>query len=234
VDLGVPYDSPEAESVAERVMSRIRARAERASAELAEERGVFPNFEGSRAQQRGLRLRNATVTSIAPTGTLSILADCSGGIEPIFALAYVRHVLDGERLPETNTRFEAALRRAGVLDEDLLAEVRATGSARGKLSLPGGLRRLFPIASDVAPGRHLAIQAAFQRHVDNAVSKTINLPADATPGDVREIYRSAWRLGLKGITVFREGCKGRAVLVRGTAGAEVEDADAGDCARDCG
>ena len=94
VDLGVPYDSPEAESVAERVMSRIRARAERASAELAEERGVFPNFEGSRAQQRGLRLRNATVTSIAPTGTLSILADCSGGIEPFFALAFVRHVLD--------------------------------------------------------------------------------------------------------------------------------------------
>ena len=234
VDLDVAYDSPEGEAVAERVMSRIRARAERASAGLAEERGVFPSWGGSRAQQRRLRLRNATVTSIAPTGTLSILAGCSGGIEPLFALAYVRHVLDGERLPETNPRFEAALRRAGAFGEDVLAEVRATGSARGNRSVPEDLQRLFPTASDVTPERHLAIQAAFQRHVDNAVSKTINLPADATPDDVREIYRSAWRLGLKGITVFREGCKGRAVLVRGGAGAEVEDAEAGDCARDCG
>jgi ribonucleoside-diphosphate reductase alpha chain len=213
-------------------MARIAARAERASAELALARGVFPGFAGSRAQARGLRLRHATTTSIAPTGTLSILAECSGGIEPYFALAFTRHVLDGARLPETNPRFEAALRRAGAWSEDLVAEVRARGTARGVRGVPERLRRLFPTAADLAPEAHLAVQEAFQRRVDNAVSKTINLPADATPADVREIYRSAWRRGLKGVTVFREGCKGRAVLVRGSAGLELEP-DAQACALRC-
>jgi ribonucleoside-diphosphate reductase alpha chain len=171
---------------------------------------------GSRAQARGLRLRHASITSIAPTGTLSILADCSGGIEPYFALCFVRHVLDGAQLAETNPRFEAALRRAGAWSEDLVAEVRAKGSLHGVAGVPERLRRLFPTAAEIAPEAHLAVQEAFQRHVDNAVSKTINLPADATPEDVREIYRSAWRRGLKGVTVFREGSKGRAVLVRGS------------------
>lgn len=176
VELGVPYDAPEAARVAEQVMGRIRARAERASSALAGSRGVFPHFEGSRAQARGLRLRNATVTSIAPTGTLSILADCSGGIEPYFALAFVRHVLDGQRLPETNPRFERALHRAGVWNADLVDEVRRTGSVRDQTSVPESIRRLYPTAADIDPEAHLEIQAAFQRHVDNAVSKTINLP----------------------------------------------------------
>ncbi len=215
VDLGIAYDSPEAVAMAERLMGRIRARAERASAALAAERGVFPDFEGSRAAARGLRLRNATVTSIAPTGTLSILAGCSGGIEPCFALAFVRCVLDGQRLPETNLRFEAALRDVGAWSEEIVAAVRRTGSARGIDAVPEAIRRLFPIAADIEPEAHLAIQEAFQKHVDNAVSKTINLPADATPADVRAIYLSAWRRGLKGVTVFREGSKGSAVLVRG-------------------
>ncbi len=233
VDLGIPYDSPEAVACAERVMARLRARAERASRVLAEERGVFPNFAGSRLEAAGRRQRNATLTSIAPTGTLSILADCSGGIEPYFALAFVRHVLDGARLPETNPRFEDALRRAGVWSENLVAEVRRTGSARGIASVPESIRRLVPTAADIAPEAHLEIQAAFQRHVDNAVSKTINLPADATPETVREIYVSAHRRGLKGVTVFREGCKGVAVLTRGSQGVEVDEA--GDCGQDvCG
>jgi ribonucleoside-diphosphate reductase alpha chain len=221
VDLGIPYDAPLACEVAGGVMARIAARAERASARLAEERGVFPGHRGSRAAARGLRLRNASLTSIAPTGTLSILAECSGGIEPYFALAFVRHVLDGARLPETNPRFEAALRRAGAWSEDLAAELRARGSARGVSGVPERIQRLFPTAADVAPEAHLAVQQAFQRHVDNAVSKTINLPAGAGPELVREIYLSAWRRGLKGVTVFREGCKGRAVLVRGSAGLEL-------------
>jgi ribonucleoside-diphosphate reductase alpha chain len=229
VDLGIPYDSPRAAALADRLMGRIRARAERASALLAEARGVFPNFEGSRAQARGLRLRNATVTSIAPTGTLSLLADCSGGIEPYFALAFVRHVLDGERLRETNPRFEAALRAAGAWSEDLVAEVRATGSARGTAGVPEPLQRLFPIAADLSPEAHLEIQQAFQRHVDNAVSKTINLPETTTPEEIRSIYVSAHRRGLKGVTVFREGCKGDAVLVRGADGVEVSGDEAGDC-----
>jgi len=231
VDLGVPYDHPEAEAVAERVMGRIRARAERASAALAEERGVFPAFQGSLPERRGRRLRNATVTSIAPTGTLSILADCSSGIEPYFALAYVRHVLDGERLPEANPRFTEALRRAGEMSEDLLAEVRHTGSVRDLPAVPEALRRLFPTALDIAPEAHLAVQAAFQRHVDNAVSKTINLPAESTPDDVRGIYERAWELGLKGVTVFREGSKGAAVLVRGSEGdVEARGDTEGGCA----
>ena len=216
VDLGIPYDADEAVRFAERLMARIRARADAASAALAQERGDFPSWPGSLLAAAGRRARNATTTSIAPTGTLSILADCAGGIEPFFALAFVRHVLDGARLAETNPRFEAALRRAGAWSEDLVAEVRHRGSAREVAAVPEAVRRLFPIASDLPPERHLAIQQAFQRHVDNAVSKTINLPASATAADVREIYLSAWRRGLKGVTVFREGAKGAAVLVRGS------------------
>ena len=232
VELGIPYDDPEAARTAERVMGRIRTRAEAASARLAEQRGPFPNLPGSRAESRGLRLRNATVTSIAPTGTLSILAGCSGGIEPYFALSFVRHVLDGQELPETNPHFEAALRRAGAWSDDLMAEVRARGGIRGLRGVPESLQRLFPTAPEVAPEAHLAIQEAFQRHVDNAVSKTINLPEHATPEDVELIYTSAWRRGLKGVTVFREGCKGSAaVLVRGTGGAiHAASEYAGDCA----
>jgi len=232
VALGIPYDAPEAVAAAERVMGRIHARAEAASAALAERRGVFASFPGSRAEARGRRLRNATVTSIAPTGTLSILAGCAGGIEPFFALSFVRHVLDGQRLPETNARFEAALRQAGAWSPDLVAEVGARGSVRAVSSAPEAVKRLFPTAMDLAPAAHLAIQEAFQRHVDNAVSKTINLPSETTPEQVEAIYLDAWRRGLKGVTVFREGCKGAAaVLVRGESGAyEAAAGYAGDCA----
>jgi ribonucleoside-diphosphate reductase alpha chain len=231
VELAIPYDDPAASALAEQLMARIHGRAEAASARLAGDRGVFPHWEGSRAAARGLRLRNATVTSIAPTGTISILADCAGGVEPFFALAFVRHVLDGARLPETKPRFAAALRRAGVLDEDLLARVRAEGSARRIPGIPPPVARLFPTAYDIAPERHLDVQQAFQKHVDNAVSKTVNLPEAATPDEVRAIYLSAWRRGLKGVTVFREGSKGaEAVLVRGSSGEfEVPDHFAGDC-----
>jgi ribonucleoside-diphosphate reductase alpha chain len=231
VDLSIPYDAAEAVAFAERVMSRISAAAQRASERLAAERGVFPSWEGSRAAAQGLRLRNATLTSIAPTGTISILADCSSGIEPYYALAFVRNVLDGARLHETNPRFEAALHAAGAWNEDLVAHVRTTGAARGVPGVPPDVAKLFPTATDVAPRVHLAVQAAFQRHVDNAVSKTVNLPADATPAQVREIYVEAWRLGLKGVTVFREGCRARAVLERGTGEATLDAEDPGDCPR---
>jgi len=133
----------------------------------------------------------------------------------------VRRVLDGARLAEGNPRFEQALRAAGAWSADLVAEVRERGSARGVAGVPERVQRLFPTAADVAPEAHLAVQEAFQRQVDNAVSKTINLPAEATAEDVRGIYLSAWRRGLKGVTVFREGCKGRAVLVRGSQGLEL-------------
>jgi ribonucleoside-diphosphate reductase alpha chain len=235
VDLGLPYDAPEAAALAGRLMQRIRARAERASEALAETRGVFPGFAGSRAQAQGRRPRNATVTSIAPTGTLSIIADCSAGIEPYFALSFVRHVLDGQRLPETNPRFEAALRRAGAWSPDLVAEVRATGSVRDVRAAPEAVRRLFPTAADLSPDAHLDVQQAFQAHVDNAVSKTINLPTETPPEEIARIYHSAHRRGLKGVTVFREGCKGVAVLMRGADGVEVSADEAGDCGQQvCG
>jgi len=233
VDLGIPYDSPEAARLAGDLMARIRARAEQASEELARERGVFPGFEGSLPAQRGRRLRNATVTSIAPTGTLSILADCSSGIEPYFALAFTRHVLDGERLPETNARLERALEAAGADAPALLARVRRTGSVRGVDGVPEAIQRIFQTAADIAPEAHLEIQQAFQQHIDNAVSKTINLPAAATREDVRAIYLSAWRRGLKGVTVFREGSKGAAVLVRGAEGVEWDEQAAPDCSVAC-
>ncbi len=225
VDRGIPYDSAAAVRESAALMRRIRTRAETASARLAETRGVFPNWSGSRPAAQGLRLRNATVCSIAPTGTLSILAGCSSGIEPYFALAFVRHVLDGAELSETNSRLERHLRAAGAWSADLLAEIRGGGSVRDVPGVPEVVRRLFPTAADVDPEAHLAIQAAFQDQVDNAVSKTINLPETATPATVRDIYLSAWRRGLKGVTVFREGSKGAAVLVRGAGGA----AGAGEC-----
>jgi ribonucleoside-diphosphate reductase alpha chain len=219
VDLGVPYDAPRAAQVADRIMARMRARAERASAHLARVRGVFPAWEGSRAASRGAKLRNAALMSIAPTGTLSILADCSSGIEPYFALAFVRHVLDDARLPETNARFEAALRARGAWSVECAARVGRSGSARGLEGVPREIQRLFPIASDIAPRSHLAIQAAVQKHVDNAVSKTINLPAQASPAAIREIYAEAWKLGLKGVTVFREGSRSAALERGGVGGA---------------
>ena len=218
VDLGVPYDSSEAVRVAESIMSRVQARAERASEQLSLERGVFDNFVGSVAESRGLRRRNATLTSIAPTGSLSLLADCSPGIEPYFALAFVRNVLDGEQLVEVNPRFERALRRAGAWSEDLIAEMLDSGTVRATRTVPDSIRRLFPTALEISPSWHLAIQAAFQKHVDNAVSKTINLPSTATPGDIKEIYCEAWKRGLKGVTVFREGCKADAAQLRGAQG----------------
>lgn len=216
VDLGIPYDSRESLAMADQVMGRIRRRAEFASRALASERSVFPAWPTSTLARRGCVQRNATLTSIAPTGTLSILADCSSGIEPYFALSYVRHVLDGAELPETTPRLERALRTAGAWSEDLAAEVRATGRLRGLSGVPDAVARLFPTAADIAPEAHLDVQEAFQCHVDNAVSKTINLPEHATPRDIREIYTSAWRRQLKGVTVFREGSKqSQAVLTRG-------------------
>jgi ribonucleoside-diphosphate reductase alpha chain len=148
----------------------------------------------------------------------------------------VRHVLDGERLPETVPRFEEALRRSGAWSAGLVEEVRATGSARATRGVPESLRRLFPTAGDLAPSAHLDVQAAFQRHVDNAVSKTINLPEGATPAEIQATYVEAWRRGLKGITVFREGSKGVAALVRGTDGALEAPAEFAGACRDlrCG
>ncbi|MBI2952689.1 MAG: adenosylcobalamin-dependent ribonucleoside-diphosphate reductase [Chloroflexi bacterium] len=211
--LGIPYDSERALEIAEDVMSFIQREARKVSAELAKERGAFPNFAGSIYDRpRGPRLRNATVTTVAPTGTISIIADASSGIEPIFALVYVRRVVEGEDLLVVHPIFRQMAMEAGIYGPDLLQTVMQRGSIQGLSGIPENIRRLFVTAFDVAPEWHVRIQAAFQKHVDNAVSKTINLPASATVDQVREAYVLAYKLGCKGITVFRTGTRGRQVL----------------------
>lgn len=210
--LGVPYDSPEAIRLAARIARFVREQARAASAELAEERGPFPLFTDSIYAARGFApLRNAQLTSIAPTGTISIIAGTTSGIEPIFAVAYVRNVLGGQ-LVEVNPLFERIARERGFWSDDLAAELVATGRVRDNPRVPEDVRRAFPTALEIAPEWHLRMQASVQRHVDAAVSKTVNLPAEATVEDVRRIYLAAWRAGAKGITVYRYGSKPHQVL----------------------
>ena len=215
--LQVPYDSEEAVQLAEKVMAFIENRARRASMLLAEERGAFPSYAESIYPSLGIGpLRNATVTTIAPTGTLSILAGCSSGVEPLFALSFARHVMDGERLVETNPYFEEALRQEGLHSPELLDKVVENGSIQG-MALPESMRSVFVTAMDIAPEWHLRMQAAFQRHTDNAVSKTVNLPHSATRETIAEIYRMACAEGCKGVTVYRDGCKATQVLTTGAS-----------------
>jgi ribonucleoside-diphosphate reductase alpha chain len=210
--LGIPYTSREAVAFAARLMRFVHKESLAASEMLASERGAFPNFEKSIYARKNRRLRNATVNTIAPTGTISIIAGCSSGIEPLFAVSFVRNVLSGTRLFETNPLFEEVAKERGFHRRELLAEVAKHPSLAALPDIPADVRRLFVTTFDVAPRQHLEIQAAFQRHTDNAVSKTINLPADATVEDVRAIYLEAHRLKCKGITIYRYGSKAGQVL----------------------
>jgi ribonucleoside-diphosphate reductase alpha chain len=212
IRLGIPYNSPEAVRFARRLMRFIRTESLRASAGLADERGVFPNFDRSVYGPRGLRLRNATVNTVAPTGTISIIAGCSSGIEPLFAVSFVRNVLSGTRLFETNPIFEEMARNRGIYSREIIAEMARVGSLRTVRGVPADLRKLFVTAFDVSPEEHLDIQSAFQAYTDNSVSKTINLSADATVEDVRSIYLRAYRSRCKGITVYRYGSREEQVL----------------------
>jgi len=205
--LRLPYDSDEAVRFAARIARHVRREARRASAALAAERGPFPRFDESTFARRGSPpLRNAQLTSVAPTGTISLIAGTTAGIEPMFAIAYARQVLD-RQIVELNPLFERTVRDLGLLSEDLVAAVAATGRVRDEPSLPPEVRAAFPTALDLAPHWHLRMQAAIQRQVDAAVSKTINLPAATTVDEVREIYLAAWRAKVKGITVYRYGSK---------------------------
>jgi ribonucleoside-diphosphate reductase alpha chain len=216
IRLGISYDSDEAVALAEHVMQVIAEEALKTSQALAVERGVFPNWQGSTYEPQGIRVRNATRTAVAPTGTISIIADTSASIEPLFALAYRRtHVLSGQTLYEINSLFFEALQRHNLPAEQLVEAIREKGRLQDIQGVPEALKRLFVTALEIAPERHLQIQAAFQRHVDNAVSKTINLPQETTPQDIAHIYWRAWELGLKGITVYRYGSKSAQVLELG-------------------
>jgi len=215
-ELGVPYNSREGIALAERVMGFVQEEGHKASAELAKERGPFPAYPASTyAKAKKGPYRNATVTTIAPTGTLSIIAGCSSGVEPLFALCFTRNILDGERLVEVNPYFEAALAATGLASHELMDSVVAKGSIQDMDFLPAKLRKVFVTAMDIEPVWHLRMQAAFQRHTDNAVSKTVNLSNTATEQDIFDIYWLAYKEGCKGVTVYRDGCKSIQVLATG-------------------
>jgi ribonucleoside-diphosphate reductase alpha chain len=223
-ELGVPYDTEQALGLAERLMRFIRARAHDQSARLADERGPFPNWPRS-IFRHGRPLRNAAVTTVAPTGTISMIAGCSSGIEPVYALAF-EHRVRAERervLTFVSETFERLAREQGFYSEALMAEVARRGSLDGVAGVPDAARRVFKTAHEIAYPWHVRHQAAFQKHTDNGVSKTINLPRQASVEDVATAYRLAWELGCLGITVFRDGCKGEQVLHAGVRAEPVAD-----------
>jgi len=213
IQLGIPYDSEEAVAQAEMVMRTLSEEAVQVSRQLGEERGNFPHFKGSLWDQKGLKnMRNATVTTIAPTGTISIIADASSGIEPLFAVAYMRRALEGSELLEVNRYFLDQAKEQGFAGEEVFRKIVQGGSVRDMPGIPETVRRLFVTAFDIDPSWHVRMQAAFQRYTDNAVSKTVNLQSNATVEDVDNLYRKAYELGCKGITVFRFGSRKESVL----------------------
>ncbi len=212
LQLGIPYDSEEAEALARKVMGHIQNESHAASRELAEKWGVFPYWNDSVYKQQGIRLRNATTTTIAPTGTLSMLAGASGGVEPLFAIAYIKNVMDRTELFETNPYFRKAAEDGGFYSTDLMKRVVEHGTLHGMEDVPEEIRRVYVTAHDISPEWHVRMQAAFQEFTDNAVSKTVNLSHDATEHDVREVFMHAYKTGCKGVTIYRDGSRGLQVL----------------------
>lgn len=213
IALGVPYNSDEAIQTAEEVMGFIQQESKAASAHLAKIRGNFPNYSGSVYDKSETPLmRHATTTTVAPTGTISIIAGCSSGIEPLFAISFVRKVLDGEELVEVHPTFRKIAQERGFYSDELMKKVAEKGSILNFEEIPEDVRRVFVVSHDVDPSWHIRIQAAFQKYTDNAVSKTINFPFSASPEDVRDAYVSAYRLGCKGLTIYRDGSRETQVL----------------------
>jgi ribonucleoside-diphosphate reductase alpha chain len=213
--LSVAYDSEAALKLGEDVMQFIETEAHQTDVEIAQKRGSFPNFKGSIWEKKYPAFRNATVTTIAPTGSISIIAGCSSGIEPLFAVSFMRNVLNGARLFETNPLFEETARQRGFYSSKLLEETARSGSVQNIKGVPNDVKSLFVTALDIAPVWHIKMQAAFQKSTDNAVSKTVNLPNDLKDDAVREIFELAWKLKCKGVTVFRYGSKPEQVLYIG-------------------
>jgi len=213
--LGIPYDSDRALAYAEQLMSFIADKGRQASCDLARERGAFPNFKGSLYDIRNLPgMRNATVTTIAPTGSISILGGCSSGIEPVFALAYTRRNLldEGDELHEVVPEFSRVAMEKGFYSDGLVEKIASKGSCHHLEEVPEDVKRIFVTAHDVSPSYHVRMQAAFQKYTDNAVSKTVNLPSHAVKEDVAQVFRLARQLGCKGVTVYRDGSRDRQVL----------------------
>lgn len=221
--LGIPYNSDQAVDLAREMMEYIQRDSRKASEKLAEERGAYPNFSGSRQEELGMPpQRNATTTTIAPTGTISIIAATSSGIEPNFALCYNRNVMDNDRLLEVHPYFEQVARERGFFSESLMAKVAEMGSIKELTAVPEDIRRVFVSAHDIEPDWHIKIQSAFQQFTDNAVSKTVNLSHNATRQDVARIFTLAHEMGCKGVTVYRDGSRDSQVLNVG-AGKTADD-----------
>ncbi len=215
IKMGVPYNSDEAFDIAEKIGRFIREEADKESIVLAEKRGVFPNWDKSIYVNDGLKFRNATRTTIAPTGTISIIAGCSSGIEPLFAVSFKRNVLDNDVLPETNPLFLEVAEREGFYSDDLIREIAKKGSLKEIKGIPTKYKNIFLTAHDIPPIDHVKMQAIFQKYIDNAVSKTVNFPNSATVDDVRNVYLEAYKLKCKGITVYRDGSRDTQVLTTG-------------------
>lgn len=218
IQLGVPYDSEEGILLAERIMSFIDQKSKEASSELAKKKSVFPNFAGSIYDSReGMPMRNATTTTIAPTGTISILADCSSGVEPLFGVAFVRNVMDNDKLVSVHPVFEQVAKEEGFYSEELMERIAHEGSLAHIDEVPAVYKRIFVTAHDVTPEYHMKMQAAFQKFTDNAVSKTVNFSHSATKDDVRKVYELAYNLGCKGVTIYRDGSRDEQVLTTGSS-----------------
>jgi ribonucleoside-diphosphate reductase alpha chain len=210
--MGVPYDSDRAVEIGEEIAKFIEDESAKASEELGLKRGSFPNFEESIWKGKYKARRNATVTTIAPTGTISIIAGCTSGVEPLFAVAFMRHVLEGARLFELHPIFEQIAKDRGFYGGETLEKIVSHGTIGDIDGVPEDIRRLFVTAHDIKPEWHVRIQAAWQKYTENAVSKTVNLPEDASIADVERVYRLAHELHCKGVTIYRYGSKGTQVL----------------------
>jgi len=213
IQLGIPYDSEEAVETAEGVMSAILEESRAASSALAKKRGNFPSYRGSAFDDSSTEfMRNATTTTIAPTGTISIIAGASSGIEPLFAVAHVRRVLDGKELPEIHPLFLKIAKKEKFYNKELIDAIVTTGTVRDMEGVPEHVQRLFRTSHDITPEWHVRLQAAFQKYTDNAVSKTVNFPADASREDVAKVYQLAYEHGCKGVTIYRYGSRDQQVL----------------------
>lgn len=212
IKLNIPYNSEEGLKTAEEVMKFIKEKAIEASSSLAEERGVFPNYEKSIYKNMGIKLRNATLTTIAPTGTLSIIAGCSSGIEPLFALVYTRNILDNDRLLEIHPIFEEVAKKEGFYNRELLERIAQGESIQNMEEIPVYVKKIFVTTFDITPYWHLKMQSVFQKYTDNAVSKTVNFPHSATKEDVREVFLLAYKEGCKGVTIYRDRSRDQQVL----------------------
>ncbi len=210
--LGIPYNSQEALNLAEKVMHFIQEEAKKKSIEIAEQKGVFPFYDKSIYKELGIKIRNATTTTIAPTGTLSIIAGCSSGIEPLFAISYIRNVMDNDELVEVNPIFKEVLMKNNLYSEELIRRIAKKGSIKDFEEIPKSIRDVFVTAHDISPEYHVKMQAAFQKYTDNAVSKTVNLCNSATQDDVRDVFTLAYKLNCKGVTIYRDGSRDMQVL----------------------